>query len=467
MKRWIILLLCLMLCPAAAAESYIGTLPSTSEDICGIYGETILFRPSGEILLTGNIERITEGVSWFRLESEEPNPSYVIGTGELNFDDRLCWHLVDGDGNIVSDRSFDSLSAAHADRICFGEGPNEARLYGLIDEHGETVVPAKYANLQSFGDNHYYSVNEDETIIIVDRDGAETFTGMHMPEALTTWSFYPDARNNLLPAWDPETELMGYLAPDGTWAIEPAFRQAGFFEENGLARIRSHSRYDDIGLIDESGTIIVPAQYDTCQIRGAIIARHRNKDLFDVYSPDGTLLFSHEGLLKFWGPGFYCISHRQMLDNLGNPIVSTAGLSQSYTIFTGSNKPEGQLMYMTHAETGKDFLLSRNYELLSPGYAQILYGCATNDGEVYIVGDGDVEIVSIENISGCEDESYSKSVEPPLYGLVDWSGSEIVPCTFLAIEALDDGPFFCFVTESSGGIMDPQGNVILSRALNE
>ena len=438
MKRKAALLLCLIfLCGTACAEVYCCSM-------WDCFLPDFLFNSEGELLWEeSNPRRITFGIDWFYADADTEGKSW----------------LIDGEGKRVSDREFANFYEATPTRIIHYESvtQNEFR-FGLIDEQAQDVIPLKYSNLQCFSNDRFYTVASDGRIILIHSDGSEHPTDKYLDPPEPDWPTYNNTEYDLLPAFDESREKMGYIDPDGNWAIEPAFRYAEAFEK-GLARVYGDDMFDTIGLIDTEGNMLVPMQYSMLRVGHSVIAMHPDSNRYDVYSLDGRLLFSHDGLIDFWGPGFYS-GEKGLLDASGNVIMS---LPRAYKVYDGSCLvPRGNLMYVND-EDGQSYLLSQNYELLSPGYASIDYGCAADDCEIYIVSEGETQVTGTDDKagSGCGKDSYIRTVGARLYGLIDWNGNVIVPCRYESIHHVDESPYFACYASGMIQVLDTAGTLLL------
>lgn len=163
----------------------------------------------------------------------------------------------------------------------------ENKLYGCINSEGEIVIEPKYEILDNFSEGlacfgaegkvGYINTN-DEIVIAPIYDAAGAF---HEGRALvkaenglygyidTSWNMviepvfmYASYFSDGLARVETTDNKWGYIRPDGSFAIEPVYSYAEDFQ-NGYAVVGIDSgKYDPWGLIDASGNVIIPIEYD-------------------------------------------------------------------------------------------------------------------------------------------------------------------------------------------------------------
>lgn len=169
--------------------------------------------------------------------SEEYRVTWRIG-GESPW--KVCQRSGKGRCGLMSDDGewvvepkfkFGDYDGTHPLRASSGEG------YGFYDvEAGEWVVePSTYDHADEYSENRVWVQNDYEWpekahhpwygYVLLDEKGdvIEEFG-----KTLKTAQAFHDSRAR---AWHTETDLFGYIAPHGSWAIEPAYDRASDFED--------------------------------------------------------------------------------------------------------------------------------------------------------------------------------------------------------------------------------------------
>ena len=142
----------------------------------------------------------------------------------------------------------------------------EARLWGFVDESGRVVVPIQYDDVDDFS-NGYAAVSVGGRWGFIDVDGRMvveprfTRVGRFTADGIA-WAEDPDAS-------DGAEGPVGYIRPDGSWAISPRFDIATAFEEGvaiagmvvGISTSRiggsTANRIYAFGIINSEGSWIV------------------------------------------------------------------------------------------------------------------------------------------------------------------------------------------------------------------
>jgi WG containing repeat len=152
--------------------------------------------------------------------------------------------------------------------------------WGYFDKSGKVAIPAKYDEVNGFGNGHA-AVTVNKKIFIIDTQGKETPVGpgiiqvREFSENLAPFrssdkkfGFIDTAGKIIIKpqfetvgyfkngiAWARTTDgILGFIGTDGEWIVQPQFSFAGNFDsESGLARIKTGSQW---GYVDKQGKIL-------------------------------------------------------------------------------------------------------------------------------------------------------------------------------------------------------------------
>ena len=89
---------------------------------------------------------------------------------------------------------------------------------------------------------------------------------------LYSGSYGSQAASRLTPVESPATGLYGYVNDLGMWVIQPKFRSAQRFRNNGLARVQIGVRY---GAINMAGKVVINPVFEHSYDGEGKIARNR------------------------------------------------------------------------------------------------------------------------------------------------------------------------------------------------
>lgn len=462
-RKLLCLLLCAaLLCPAALAATYDANLESWEAP-----NYNILFNDEGELLMLFDeryvVSRIGEKQDWFSMavESENPNePQYA---------------LINAEGEQVTDRLFDGFHDATLNTVIFREGPEDDCRYGLLNSFGEEILPAEYSVLEPFGDTHLYTVDSKGLATIISEDGTHKPTGFTKMQDMSGWGFGCEpVYAELLAVANPDTMRVGFIDTNGEWVIPPQFAYAGDFEtyNRGLAVVRDND--GKTGLIDMKGNIVIPVEYDTllttlplyieASKRDSVTTRTYDEssgvetftveytnETNDFYTWDGQLVLSGSDSIHIFGSGFYDFEKEVYLDSSGNEIaLDVADYCSPSGFFAIDLDP-----CLKHKDTNRWHMVTRDWQFTETSYNTILKGQDTDNGTVYVAS------------------RFSEAPEgdiwtpPEFRTLLDMDGNELVSFDkkILYMEDIRHSEYLVFQTESTIGVIDTGGNILLEEPL--
>lgn len=261
--RRLFLLICafLCLCSHTCAEIYAVNFDGGAVAIdetgsavipAGAYDRLFTLR-NDEGMLTGYAAGLASGSSYLYS---------VLNSEGIPLSDHVYSSVASaGEGCIVvQDDKYRYYSSAHKyDDISFS-----AMAYG-----GDGMILAANGNI-------YDDIGD--TISILWADGISFRTGISILNGFGPMS------EGLMPLYDENTHLFGYINNQGAWVIKPAFKYAAPFE-NGLAIIASENGY---GVIDSNGNIMLTPNSTQLARSGGIFAMIRG-DALRVYDSEFTI----------------------------------------------------------------------------------------------------------------------------------------------------------------------------------
>ena len=152
------------------------------------------------------------------------------GLAEVRLDGKSCY--INKKGKIIADAAPNEATKTATDELTPTEQDGK---YGYVDQSGKMVItlPSNLETYSTFGENGLAKVS------LVERDGNVT---LHLKD--------------------------GFIDRTGIIVIEPQFDAAFGFYSNGLAKVKIDRLW---GCIDETGKIVIPAQYSSINIVNNII----------------------------------------------------------------------------------------------------------------------------------------------------------------------------------------------------
>ncbi|MEM1054395.1 MAG: WG repeat-containing protein [Bacteroidota bacterium] len=225
---------------------------------------------------------------------------FPFSEGLAAFDDDGRWGLVRASGEIAVEPQFGRLSSVRDGLAVAGE--TERGPVGVIDTTGAWVLPPRYDDLLLLGegliafhtvpesDVPYAELHEDYRYEvgrygILDLEGREI-----LPASLQEIQPFSHGRAAARTPYEEEDEGgWGYLAPDGTWAIEPQFVYVAPFSPEGLAAVSSYGEAETQGVIDTNGAFVLPMsdRYVSPFVGGVASAKDPETDLYGLIDTSG------------------------------------------------------------------------------------------------------------------------------------------------------------------------------------
>ena len=324
-------------------------------------------------------------------------------------------------------------------------------VYGAVNENGEEVIPFQYAEIKV--PNEYWAVcyvlvaatadNYDYTVVFGDMDYAiiETVDIYNLasgtcvaslPRAeysdsdaigayinvenrsdgvVTTYDADFNALGTVSYTWDedliPPQGLQtfrdngqtGLMDADGNVVMEPAFYSIYDFD-NGYAEVYTGEKS---GLIDEAGNVIVPAIYDKVN-RG-------------YYTPNGTSRFNNAG--------YFCVE----LDGKLGYVTAGGNVSCEPKYSSDALDNNGASAVYTDVEGKTHIIAGDGVESVVEGY-EYMYPADNACGVFYRVRNADSQ-----------------------YGLLDFHGNEVLPCTYRDVQMSGDGHYALVEVDSNSCVI--------------
>lgn len=169
--------------------------------------------------------------------------------GEIKTDFIYSGILQAGEGCIVCENGvYRYLSAAHK---------YDDYDFGALAYAGSGRVIAVTGNV-------YDDIADPVSILL-------TYGGIYVPTDISTLNAFDGFSEGLMPLYDADTQLYGYVDQQSSWAISPAYDYAGEFH-NGLAIVADENGF---GIIDVTGKIRLAASSVQLARSGSIFASIR------------------------------------------------------------------------------------------------------------------------------------------------------------------------------------------------
>lgn len=423
-------LLCACLALSAAVRAEAAVCISVNADAA------LLSEDGSEVIAPGIYDDIFE-VSDGKL--------YALGT---QTSEGMRYALGDAAGRRLTESEYTMFSASEG-VVIFGKD----NLFGAMDVSGEILFPAEYTQLVAAGDGRFLATTGDpfdddaDEMILLGKE-AQT-TGIRSAVRLTAFS---DGR---MPFQDPDSELYGYLAPDGSVAIEAMLETAGPFR-NGAARVSSDGK---LGLIGTDGEWLVSAGFDYLETGAGVTVGLIGREQFVVLNDRYEESLRIEGVgLEAALVGEYPVLLRngmmEVYDVGGRMILQ---MDQSATLSPGLG---GQLI-LSDGDWGADCVslvdadgtrLERRDQHLIP-----------LDGDRYAFIEMNVASYYSDVL---EEIRYSCDYDSLRCGMMDAGGNEILPAEYLEIRALGNDRYLA-VAGDGLRMTDADGKVLWTYSKEE
>lgn len=458
MKKWLASILALMLAVSAVpacAQSFAFTWTGEND-------------AQYSVLLDEQGQQMTDPMEYSEIYVVDAENGWFAAHSVSDFGDRsdafsLCYALMDASGRTLTEEKYRGLYAGYADRIICMDVDDEQYIcrYGLLDGEGNTLLHAVYSNLVPDGAGGFFGTIDDasgvSTLYHLDHDGQVRRTGC------TVAYYLPFTQLPLVPATDTASGLIGFLNSDVQWAIAPQFARADTFYQ-GMAVVSRPEAKDLCGLIDTTGNVILPFEFSWIYVDTRYIMATRDVDdrqLYEVYDPSGTFLFSYEGTVSDYGQ-YFCgwptyRGGNDLMDASGKVVRSIDSKEGYFYSGSTSEKPSDVLFFCNNSD-GLTYLMQDAFTPMGQGYSSLNYGL-TVDGRTYcIAAQGNM----------IYDETYEywyAEWSTVRYGLIDSENNVVVPIQYRTLYPLQySDNLLVFADDSGNGVMDISGNVLFYRS---
>ena len=417
MKKWISVLLCLLLLCAPASAAVSIRMEDTAvllDRDGGVLAEAGLY---ADIVLIGGGFFAAETEGRYALMNDAGACLTDAAFTELRYEDGLIlarrdgfWGLLNADGSEKSDFA-----------------------YSLI-------LPGTSLNCWALkGDPN--DMNSDK-LYRIDAQGRQHATRLYLR------SFSRTPSDGLMSVCLRGESLYGYCNLLGSMVIPAAYEYAGDFV-NGLAAVVLEGRY---GAIDRSGALVIPAAYDFLEISasGLVIAARDGEGAW-VFDLQGSPLAAFEGedvYIALVGDGYGVVNSEFLFvyDRAGTLILEAPPQS---VVTEGL---DGQLMISDGMWGEKCVYLSGTYRRY-----QNLYPLGTAHGEaVYAFMEADVGRY-VNDLLG--EIQLSTDMDSARYGVVNRDAELLTDCVYLSLGFLADDRFAAR-TEAAWQMIDASGEVL-------
>ncbi len=261
--------------------------------------------------------------------------------------------------------------------------------FGIYNENLSAIYEHNYTQVISNGEGGFLALktepNDDrgDGVYFLDGSGGETATGTVVVYGLNPFSCALSA------AVASGGKKMGYLGPDGKWAVSAQYGYGGMFARYGLAVASADS---GAGVIDEQGNWAISPKFETVSITpdNAIAA---------VYVRNGCGLYDMEarkGIVELSGTSVH-VRTRELRDMALVTVDGTAYLyARSGEILAQWPESEGAAVRMlgqNHMQLllgGSEYLLDESAAQLAGPYEEIAQLCenrfaARGEGKIFVL----------------------------------------------------------------------------------
>lgn len=240
-----VLLICTPITAAEPASE--GRFVITIEDEC------MLVDFDGNIVVeSGKYDRLVT----IYPEFSDLDPTH-FGALRINDDDSYGYALMNSSGDILTGFDYSSIDEIEPGIFkVYADGK-----YGIIDGEGASILPLEYTEIVRSGDGYLALRTEPyddvpDGIYYINKGGEESATG-----AKVSYGIY-GAGDGMLPAYDQNVQLYGYLDSEGRWAIDPQYTWAGSFNR-GVAEAAVQT---GTGAINKEGNWVITPKYTSVDV---------------------------------------------------------------------------------------------------------------------------------------------------------------------------------------------------------
>lgn len=429
MRKWMKGLSMLVLLPALLSWG-----PALAEAVSGepllclaMEGMTALLTNRGETVIPPGV--------YDALFALEENTLYAGGndTGE-----GLRYALLDATGTPLTEPTYEML-AMDGQSVIFRKNG----LYGVMSREGQELIAAEWTAIVDNRQGGWLALMSDpwddygDAVYLLEPGQEPMESGVVLNGSLQPFGA------GRMPFQDPATELYGYLDAHGKIAIEAQYDHAeAFVNELALASMEG-----SLGVIDSKGTWRIRPEYDFLERGEGIFVGLAGRSfcvVFDEYTTE--LLFRVRGSdLQVAVMGSYALvledDSVRAYTREGIPMAEVAA---DATIQLGV---DGQLMVF-EGEWGTQCtsILDDSGERLE-----------RRDQYLIPLGNGRYAFMKMDvaayNSDVLGEIRYSCDYDSMRFGMMDWSGKEILPAEYLEIRPLSENRYIT-VTEDSLQMVD-------------
>ena len=300
---------------------------------------------------------------------------------------------------------------------------------GLMNTSGKKLTDAIFEDVSIYSWGYSVNASFSHGLARVTKDGERGFINTRGRVEIDFGSLEYNIHrfsHGLSPFYDEETKLYGYIDTKGKVAIEPQFKSANHFNDHEQAVVRTNIDSDhNYAIINTRGRTII----EDCEAIRFTEVGYRVKQ-------DGEFFFintrgrthsrnTYESMrnVSFWLDSLF-ISDGKIIDHEGKVVFEDAEKIDDY-----------------FDDNGKFYFVTYNN-----GEATIYHGRRTYTIEadaIYQIKDG---LVTVQR--------------GHTGGLLDLSGKEIIPFTYMQVFITDDGYAIVYSSQEKLGIYDTKGNQI-------
>lgn len=353
--------------------------------------------------------------------------SDIVSLGENLFaaGDAGRFALMNGAGERLTDAVYELFHLEDGMLLAKRDG-----YWGMLGPDGAELSTFEFGQIVPTGAGGCWALRgdaddmESDLLCLLDASGAETSTGVYVRK------MGREASEGLLPVLLPGSGLWGYCDAQGAVCIAAAYSYAGNFA-SGRAVVVLNGRY---GAIDAEGRAVTEPDYDFMEISpaGFILAARAREGawVLDLNGREIAAYAGENGFAALVGDG-YSVADADALRVYDASGALRVEVDPEAAVYEGLN---GQLI-LSEGMWGEAcvYILGTQeryqnlYPLGSAGGTGV-YACMEAPAARY-VNDllGEVQI--------------SVDMDAALYGLVDASGAQRLPCAYASIEFLGEERF--------------------------
>ncbi|WP_209124961.1 WG repeat-containing protein [Alkalihalobacillus sp. BA299] len=180
--------------------------------------------------------------------------------------DNKSFKVIDEHGKVLTPKAYRFIAPYENCRAVFADISLEGQyLYGYLDRNGHEIIPLQYEYATDFKDGKALVQLQDSNYALIDQVG----------DVLQSYSFQSMTgfSEGLSAFKKTYNEPFGYVDEQGNIVIQPRFSTAQPFQDGKAVVNLSDNMYNQYGLINKQGKIVIPAEYnDIIEIREGLVA---------------------------------------------------------------------------------------------------------------------------------------------------------------------------------------------------